>query len=293
VIGEDAGCFVSKLDRDIQNGVARVAQVTETAQDFCGNEQSFWRAELCGVQVPINAYDGDPRLHAEIEGARVPMRLVEKILYGYGELARELYQPIPQRLDDIVGQRISLHSLDPLSESIGLVVEMVEDDLLQSETPQLCDRIELGRMEGDVRDQGERWVPLEQAGYRADVHDPVGGRVENYDTDGLPADYGFKLLPGRGNEKLRLISKDMLDVSEQPRWQKRRNAQMAIALMILGNWWERLSGARANDKKSTVFGRKQTFSDKKTTFRRFQVGVRLPCSVPPTPLASLNQEFFK
>jgi hypothetical protein len=56
---------------------------------------------------------------------------------------------------------------------------------------------------------------------------------------------------------------------------------MAIALMILGNWRESLGGARANDKKSAVFGMKQTFSDKKTTFRRFQVGVRLACSDPP------------
>ena len=70
-------------------------------------------------------------------------------------------------------------------------------------------------------------------------------------------------------------------MGEQPRWEKRRNTQMAIALMILGNWWESLRGARANDKKSAVFGRKQAFSDKKTTFRRLQLGVRLACSVPP------------
>jgi hypothetical protein len=69
-------------------------------------------------------------------------------------------------------------------------------------------------------------------------------------------------------------------MGEQPRWEKRRNTQMAIALMILGNWWQSLVGARANDKKSAVFGRKQAFSDKKTTFRRFQLGVRLACSVP-------------
>jgi hypothetical protein len=62
---------------------------------------------------------------------------------------------------------------------------------------------------------------------------------------------------------------------------------VAIALMILGNWWESLSGARANDKKSAVFGRKQAFSDKKTTFRRFQLGVLLACSVP-RPLPSLS-----
>jgi hypothetical protein len=81
-------------------------------------------------------------------------------------------------------------------------------------------------------------------------------------------------------------------VGEQPRWEKRRNTQMAIALMILGNWWQSLRGARANDKKSAVFGTKQTFSDKKTTFRRFQVGVRLACSVPPRPLLFLYQELF-
>jgi hypothetical protein len=62
--------------------------------------------------------------------------------------------------------------------------------------------------------------------------------------------------------------------------------------MILGNWWESLGGARANDKKSAVFGRKQAFSDKKTTFRRFQLGVLLACSVPPAPPLSFYQELF-
>ena len=63
-------------------------------------------------------------------------------------------------------------------------------------------------------------------------------------------------------------------MGEQPRWEKRRNTQMAIALMILGNWWQSLGGARANDKKSAVFDRKQAFSDKKTTFRRFLGAIR-------------------
>jgi hypothetical protein len=67
---------------------------------------------------------------------------------------------------------------------------------------------------------------------------------------------------------------------------------MAIALMILGNWWQSLGGARANDKKSAVFGRKQTFSDKKTTFRRFQLGVRLACSDRPGPSPLFYQELF-
>jgi hypothetical protein len=67
---------------------------------------------------------------------------------------------------------------------------------------------------------------------------------------------------------------------------------MAIALMVLGNWWESLGGASANDKKVTVFGRKHTFSDKKTTFRRFQAGVRLACSVPQAPPLSLYQELY-
>ena len=84
----------------------------------------------------------------------------------------------------------------------------------------------------------------------------------------------------------------MPDVCEQPRWQKRRNTQMAIALMILGNWRESFGGARANDKKSAVFGRKQTFFDKKTTFRRFQLGVRLACLVPSGPSPFFYQELF-
>src|SRR5258706_13962806 len=40
VVGEDAGRLVAQLDRDIQNGVARVAEVAETAEDLGGNERA-------------------------------------------------------------------------------------------------------------------------------------------------------------------------------------------------------------------------------------------------------------
>ena len=63
-------------------------------------------------------------------------------------------------------------------------------------------------------------------------------------------------------------------MGEEPGGQERRNAQMAIALMILGNWWESLGGARANDKKSAVFDTKQAFSDKKTPFWGLRMPVR-------------------
>ena len=63
-------------------------------------------------------------------------------------------------------------------------------------------------------------------------------------------------------------------MSEEPGGQERRNAQMAIARMVLGNWRRKLDGARANDKKSAVFDTKQTFSDKKTPFRGLWMPVR-------------------
>jgi len=63
-------------------------------------------------------------------------------------------------------------------------------------------------------------------------------------------------------------------VGEEPGGQERRNTQMAIARMVLGNWRQKLVSARANDKKSAVFDRKQTFSDKKTPFWGLQMPVR-------------------
>jgi hypothetical protein len=66
----------------------------------------------------------------------------------------------------------------------------------------------------------------------------------------------------------------VLDVGEEPRGQERRNAQLAIARMILGNWRQKLVSARANDKKSAVFDTKQAFSDKKTPFWGLRMPVR-------------------
>ncbi|HEX9129438.1 MAG TPA: hypothetical protein VF850_09765 [Gemmatimonadaceae bacterium] len=66
----------------------------------------------------------------------------------------------------------------------------------------------------------------------------------------------------------------MLDVGEEPGGQERRNAQMAIARMVLENWRQKLVSARANDKKSAVFDMKQAFSDKKTPFWSLRMPVR-------------------
>ena len=63
-------------------------------------------------------------------------------------------------------------------------------------------------------------------------------------------------------------------MGEEPGGQERRNTQMAIARMILGNWHKKLGRARANDKKSAVFDTKQAFSDKKTPFWLLRTPVR-------------------
>jgi hypothetical protein len=59
----------------------------------------------------------------------------------------------------------------------------------------------------------------------------------------------------------------VLDVREKPNWQERRNAQSTVERMIYGNWGKTRLSASADDRKSAVFDRKQTFSDKKTAFR--------------------------
>jgi hypothetical protein len=63
-------------------------------------------------------------------------------------------------------------------------------------------------------------------------------------------------------------------VGEEPGGQERRNAQVAIARMVLGNWRQKLGSARVNDKKSAVFDTKQAFSDKKTPFWGLRMRVR-------------------
>jgi hypothetical protein len=44
--------------------------------------------------------------------------------------------------------------------------------------------------------------------------------------------------------------------------------------MVSENWGGKLFSARANDKKSAVFDRKHTFSDKKTAFPDLLTGLR-------------------
>ena len=106
-----------------------------------------------------------------------------------------MQQAVPQCLDYVMGEGIALHALDPLPEPLGLVVEVVEDDFLQAEPAQLSYGVELGCVEGDVGDEWKGGVALEESGHRADVHDPVSGRVEDHDADGLAADEGLELLP--------------------------------------------------------------------------------------------------
>jgi hypothetical protein len=123
------------------------------------------------------------------------MGLVEEVLDRDGELPWKLDEPVAQRFNDIVSQRVAFHALDAFTKSLRLVVEVVKDDLLQSEPAELRDSVELGRVERDVRNQWKGWVALEESSDCADVHDPIRRRVEDYDTDRLASDEGFKFLP--------------------------------------------------------------------------------------------------
>jgi hypothetical protein len=155
MLREDAGGFVSELDRDIEHRVAGIAQVAEAAQNLRGYQQAFRGAKLRGVKVSVHAHDRDAGLHAKVEGARVAMGLVEQILDRNGELPWKLPETIPQCFDHIVCQGVAFDALDSLTESLGGVVEVVKYDLLQSEPAQLCYGVELRRVKRDVRDQWE------------------------------------------------------------------------------------------------------------------------------------------
>ena len=102
---------------------------------------------------------------------------------------------------------------------------MVEHDILEPHPAELRHRIERRSVEGDVRNEGEGRIALQQAGDRADVHDPVRRRVEDHDADRLPADEGFQLLPRRRDENIGVVGEDVLDVGEEPRGQERSDAQ--------------------------------------------------------------------
>src|SRR5436190_19503761 len=115
-----------------------------------------------------------------------------------------------------MGECVSLESFYSFLEALRGVVEAMQNHFLQSEPAQLSHRAELWRVERHVRDQGQRGISLEQAGYCSDVHDPVGGGVEYDDAHRLPPNEGLELLPGGSNQKLRLVSKDVLDVGEEP-----------------------------------------------------------------------------
>ena len=59
----------------------------------------------------------------------------------------------------------------------------------------------------------------------AEVHDPIGRGIEDYNGDRLPADEGFQFLPGLRDENIRVVGEDVLDVGEEPRGQERSDAQ--------------------------------------------------------------------
>lgn len=231
VLGEYSGGLVSQLYRDVKNRIAGVAEVAEASEDFSANHQPLGRAKLGRVEISIDADDGDACLHGQIEGAGIPMRGLEEILDRNRQLAGEMAEPVPQGLEHIVGEGIALYPLHPLPEPLRTVVEAVEHHLFQPQAAQLGHGIELGGVERDVSDQWKRRVSLEQAGNRADVHDTIGGGIEDDDVNGLPADERLELLPGGCDQKLGLVSENVSDVGEEPRGQERCNAHWAIARM--------------------------------------------------------------
>ena len=82
-------------------------------------------------------------------------------------------------------------------------------------------------------------------------------------------------------------------MGEEPRGQERRNAQMAIARMVLGNWRQKLVSARAMIRKVLFLIGNRHFLIRKRPFGvprcRYVGGVL----VPQQPLVFLPQEFFK
>jgi len=159
------------------------------------------------------------------------VRLLEEILYRDEELSRELTEGIVKFFYDGVRQRIALHLLDALAESLGGIVESMKHHVLKAQFAELRDRFECGRVKGDVCDQREGRISLQKSRDGRDVHRSVSSRVKNDDADGLSAAEGFELLPRSGDEEL-LASEDVRAVGEEPRGQERRNAQLAVALMI-------------------------------------------------------------
>ena len=81
MLREDASRLVTQLDGDVEHGIAGIAKVAESAQDFRGDEQPLGRAELRGVDISINTDYCDTGFHAKVEGASVAMRLLEKVLH--------------------------------------------------------------------------------------------------------------------------------------------------------------------------------------------------------------------
>jgi len=232
VLRENAGSLVPELDRDVQHRIAGVSEITKAAEHLGGDEQALRGTEMRGIEIPVDADDGDAGFHREVERTRVAVRLLEQVLDRDRQLPREVTEAVSQCFDDVVSQGVAFHALDALAKSFRRVVEAVKNHFLQSESSQLSYGVELWRVERDVRDEWERRVALKETGDGTNIHDPVGCRIQDYDTDRLAADERFELLPGFGNEKLRLISKNVLDVGEEPGGQERRNAQVATARMI-------------------------------------------------------------
>src|SRR5437868_14015763 len=100
----------------------------------------------------------------------------------------------------------------------------MEDYLLQPQPSQLSYGAELRSVKRYVGDERQRWITLKETRHGCDVHDAIGCRVENYDTNRLSAYEGFELLPRGSDQQVGLVSKNVLDVGEEPGRQERRNA---------------------------------------------------------------------
>ena len=181
------------------------------------------------------------------------MRLGEHVPDRRSHRDRHLGQRGAQHPQNVTREGIDLDLVHPLPKFFRSIIESVEDHILESEAGELSDRAEFGGSKGDVGDEGERWVFRQKLGDGGDVHYAVGEGIENDYADGFPTDEAIKLIPCRGDQEFGLFGEHLLDVGEQPRGQKGRYAQGAVARVTYGKWGVLRSGARGNDKKSALF----------------------------------------
>lgn len=106
VLREDAGMSVAELQGDFPDGVAGIAEVAVSADQFCGCHHFFRRDEIGRFEAAIKPDVRDAATQREIERARVAVGPLEEIRNRSNKLDRKFVEARAETFEQLTRQRI-------------------------------------------------------------------------------------------------------------------------------------------------------------------------------------------